>query len=460
MIEWKAVEQFFIETSVFDIHMRIGDWIYNAYVTYSRPFLNALHDSLNDAFYILLGFTVFITVAYLMMSVMVKLRKAGREVKLDTSKAPTVTVQIPTYNELAAIRCAKKCLDFDYPKDRYKIIIGDDSSDRKISSQIDAFAKKHPGQVAVTRRGSNEGFKPGNLNHMLKFSEGEIIVIFDSDFEPPRDFLKRIVEPFTRDENISVVQSRWDIDNFSQNLISRIGGIIPMLCNHIALPFLTSRGCNGFLLGSAEAVRRKHLEEVGGWLNGSLTEDIECSLRFMMQGRRLVYLENLLCKCEAPFTLKDLLRQQMRWAYGVISAFKMHFKGIIKTPNIRTRDKWHMLIFIMGYLFALSLLALTGFGTLSFITAEPSLIDWARFLSETSRNILITSGFIITSIIALKYAKKLREIDMPAVIAASMTVGLIVTYYVCIGIFKALFNRPMEWFMLKKKANVLATTEV
>jgi cellulose synthase/poly-beta-1,6-N-acetylglucosamine synthase-like glycosyltransferase len=78
----------------------------------------------------------------------------------DESLCPTVTVQIPTYNELAALNCAARCLDFDYPAEKLQIMIGDDSNQPEISAKIDAFVADNP-RVEISRRGDNIGFKPG-----------------------------------------------------------------------------------------------------------------------------------------------------------------------------------------------------------------------------------------------------------------------------------------------------------
>jgi cellulose synthase/poly-beta-1,6-N-acetylglucosamine synthase-like glycosyltransferase len=205
-----------------------------------------------------------------------------------------------------------------------------------------------------------------------------------------------------------------------------------------------------FLCGSAEAIRKKDLLEVGGWQSGSLTEDIECSLRLMIARKRLFYLPDLECNCEAPFAFKDLCKQQMRWAYGVISAIIAHFPSLMKS-RMRLRDKVNIGIFASGYLFAFLLMGLTVFGTLAVISQKPAPIDWARFLSETVRNVILTSGFLIASLLALGFGKKLKE--FPRMIAGSFSVGLIVTYYVNLGIAKAVFGRNMTWFMLSKNGN-------
>jgi cellulose synthase/poly-beta-1,6-N-acetylglucosamine synthase-like glycosyltransferase len=436
--------------NIFRLHEKSGDFVYNFYQSYSRAMLDFLHVIFDNIFTVLLVMTIAVTFFYLIMAITVFLRKKKVGKLLPEGNEPLVTVQIPTYNELAALSCAKHCLEFDYPKEKMQIIIGDDSSDKKISAKIDAFAKKHPGIIQVTRRGRNVGFKPGNLNHMLTYTKGEYVVIFDSDFLPPTDFLRRILAPFSEDKDISVVQARWNIKNFSQNIYSVLGGTISLVCHQIMLPFISRDKGMCFLCGSAEAIRKKDLLEAGGWQSGSLTEDIECSLRLIMKNKKLVYLEDCECDCEAPFTFKDLCKQQMRWAYGVITAIKVHFWALMKSRT-RASRKLSVFIFASGYLFALLLLGVTIFGILAVISTKPAPIDWPRFLGETSRNILLTSGFLISSVLALWLGKRIKE--LPRMVGSSLSVGLAVTYHVNVGIAKALFGRKMHWFMLNKNGN-------
>lgn len=436
----------------FEIYNSIGNYVYLFYFDYSRIILDYIHFFFKNTFNFLLLITIILASFYLIMAVTIMFKKKKQIKELKDINYPKVTIQIPTYNEIAALNCAKKCINFDYPKDKMEIIIGDDSNDIKISKQIDDFAKKYENLIKVTRRGKNIGFKPGNLNHMLKYTNGEIIVIFDSDFLPEKDFLKRILIPFIADKNVSVVQAKWNIHNFKQNVYSILGGTISLLCHNIALPFIKNYGGNTFLCGSAEAIRKKDLINVGGWTSGTLTEDVECSFRLIEKGnKKLIFLEDLECKCEAPYTFKDLCKQQMRWAYGVISAFKLHFKNILKSKQTNKKDKLSVIIFASGYLFSMLILMLTIIGFLSIISNRPAPIEWGLFLSETFRNVLLTSGFIITSIVALSLGKKIKEI--PKMIAGSLSVGLVVAYYVNVGIFKAIFSREMKWFMLNKNGN-------
>lgn len=417
-----------------------------------RTILNFFHLIFNNLFNILLVLTILISFTYFAISLYVTFSKKRTEIehKFDEKKAPFATIQIPTYNELAAIQCAKNCLNFDYPKDRYEIIIGDDSNDILISQKIDEFAKGED-LVKVTRRGDNAGYKAGNLNHMLKFSKGDILVIFDSDFAPKEDFLKRIIAPFVHDENVPAVQARWRSVNAKQNIISLLGSTIIAVCHKVILPFIHKKRQFGFLCGSAEAVRKDLLVKLGGWKTGSFTEDIEYTLRLLREGYKVIYLGDLGCDGEVPYKSKDLYKQQMRWAYGFIASFKEHGKGIIFNKKITRGDKLCTYLNLSGYIISILIIGLFLTGFVSFITHEPEPINLVKFFSELGRNVLLTSGLVITAVIAQWKNENKRSI--PKIIGSFFSYGLIVVYYVNKGICKAIFNRPMQWYMLSKNAN-------
>jgi cellulose synthase/poly-beta-1,6-N-acetylglucosamine synthase-like glycosyltransferase len=397
-------------------------------------------------FYVIVAIIAFIT----------SRKTSQKEFVDDASLLPHVTIQIPTYNELAALNCAKMCMNFDYPAKKVQIIIGDDSSNVEVSNKINNFALQHPDQILVTRRGNNIGYKPGNLNHMLGFSTGEIIVIFDSDFLPKQDFLKRIVSPFILDPEIAAVQARWSIKNFEQNLKSLWGGTITYYTHYVLLPFAQNIGGNCFLCGSAEAIRKNVLEEIGPWSEGALTEDIEYSLRLMSNNKKILFLPQLKCEGEAPFTFTDLGKQQMRWAYGNFSAFKTHFRTIFKRKSrggVSSRDRLSIFIFWISYFLSVFVFLSTIFGFLTIITINPYGINlsWDFFLSSNSLNLIIISSLIFVWIISLVLSKNSRSIFK--VIVSMFTIGLIIPYYIMIGIVKALFGREMRWFLVKKGGN-------
>lgn len=440
---------------ILSVYDRIGNEVVTWYLQMNRPLLDSVHVVSNTFFSVFLAVAMFLSILFVFMSVVALFSKRRlSEHVFDDATPLSVTIQIPTFNELAALNCAKACLKFDYPKDKYEIIIGDDSNRAEISQEIDAFANEHADCVKVTRRGNNAGFKPGNLNHMLKFSKGDILVILDSDFLPENDFLKHLVAPFQHDITIGAVQARWKFINQSQNLITILGSVIGLTFHHIYLPFMRKIGSTSFLCGSAEAVRKSHVIRLGGWQHGSLTEDIEFSLRLLNDGHNILYLEDYECWCEVPYVPKDLYRQQMRWAFGVVSAFLQHAVAIVVNPRLGVRKKLSVQLQCMGYFFSTVLFCMFVTGTISFFSNTPAPIDILKFLTDFAQNILLSSGILISSLAALVKTRNNNLIGK--VLLSSFSYGIVVTYFVNIGIFKAILGKKMTWFMLNKNGNVVS----
>jgi len=361
---------------------------------------------------------------------------------------PKVTIQIPTKNEIVALRCAKKCLEFSYKGD-FEILIGDDSTDPRVSRKIDAFARKHPG-VKVTRRGSNFGYKPGNLNHMLQFSKGEIIVIFDSDFLPPKNFLKEIVKPFVADPKMACVQAKWDYLNIGQNRISKFASSILMVYHHLLAPINDRLGIS-LLFGSAEAVRKSILVELGGWKDWSMTEDVEFTLRALKHGYKTVYLKDLCVPGEVPFNLQSLSKQQKRWAYGNAKAFFDNSRWILFGKHFSFLQKISLTLTLVGYISAPFLVVFITLGFVTWFTGTPGVVDVAKFSIATGQIVLINSGFLAATFVALRKEQKTRM--MLSVIGASLTYGIFVSISVFDGLMKALTKKKMQWYLIRKMGN-------
>ena len=365
---------------------------------------------------------------------------------------PKVTIQIPTFNEPVAIRCAEQCMKMDYPKDKYEIIIGDDSSNEKVSGMIDEFARKH--RIKVTRRGTNTGFKAGNINNMLRQSKGDIIVIFDSDFIPPADFLKRIVKPFA-DPNVACVQSKWSYINMEQSPTSKFASTVLMVYHNILARLNNAAGVS-LLFGSGEAVRKDVIKKLGGWQEGSVTEDVEFSVRALINGYKTVYLHDLTVKGEVPYNVRSLRTQQRRWAYGNTKAFLEHKKSIL-FGNMSPIQKTLMSFTMLGYISSFFLVAFMFFGTVSFMTGEPSGINVVRLGTDVAINFILASGFTFAGVVALWKEKKAKHIFI--VFFSALSVGILVSLSVCNGIIKVLMGRPMHWVVIRKRGNTEFMTD-
>ena len=371
---------------------------------------------------------------------------------------PRVTVQIPTYNELAALNCARCCLDFDYPADKLQILIGDDSNRPEISREIDAFAAANS-RVQVCRRGSNAGYKPGNLNHLLAQTTGDYVLILDSDFLPERDFLRRLAAPAARDPSLAGVQASWRVANARQNYSTLMGAGIINVIHVVILPLLRRLAKTGMFCGSAELVRKDLLTAKGGWTVGALTEDVDYSLRVLADGRRIEFLEDLSCSCETPHTPKDLFRQQMRWAYGVMRALMTHGGKLLVSRPARKRTKTAVVCFCGGYLMVALMLATTILGALSVAIgwlAGGAAVSGAGFLGGglggSLVNFLLTCGMLVSSVCA-GFMSGFGTRSAQKLVVASLSIGFVLLFFVGKGLLKAMLGLPMHWFMLKKNGN-------
>ena len=397
---------------------------------------------------------------YILTLVALLLRRRSRAMTaVDSTGLPKVTVQIPTYNELAALNCAERCLQFDYPADRLQILIGDDSNRPEISAQLDAFAAAHP-RVEICRRGSNAGFKPGNLNCMLRRTAGDYILVLDSDFLPEPDFLARLVQPVMRDPSLAGVQAAWRISNANQNLTTRMGTGIIYLIHIVILPFIHRFAGTGVFCGSAELIRKDLLAGHGGWTPGAFTEDVDYSLRLIATGGRIAYLEDLECACEVPYTPRDLFRQQMRWAYGVIRAFLKHGRGLLASRLALTRTKLAALCFSSGYVMVACFILTLFFGllttVLTYATDTGNGLDAiATQFKLGATNFLLTCGMLVSSLCA-SFAVGASFRNAAKLVVASLSIGLVLVFFIGKGIFKATLGLPMHWFMVRKNGNAVA----
>jgi cellulose synthase/poly-beta-1,6-N-acetylglucosamine synthase-like glycosyltransferase len=382
------------------------------------------------------------------------------EIIADESLYPTVTVQIPTYNELAALNCAARCLEFDYPAEKLQIMIGDDSNQPEISARIDEFAAKNP-RIEISRRGDNAGFKPGNLNVMLPKATGDYLLILDSDFLPKKDFLKRLVVPVIKDPTLAGAQAAWRIINVHNNHSTLMGTGIVNIIHSVILPFLKAATNQCVFCGSGELVKKGYLVERGGWTAGALTEDVDYSLRVITEGKRIAYIPDLRIRCEVPYTPGDLFRQQMRWAYGVMRAFMAHGKKLFLSRTIQKRTKFAAFLFGSGYVMITLLLLTTIFGLLNLVSGffgldpaatQSSSYTVGNFVYDTVVNLLLTCGMIVSSI-AAGFINGFGFRSIGRLIVASFTVGVICMFFVGRGLLTAWFGLPMKWFMLKKAGN-------
>lgn len=388
---------------------------------------------------------VFFSVVFLVLSFLGLFtdKKIGT-INKKNRKYPSVTVQIPSFNDLVAIRCAKACMAMRYPKNKVQYMIVDDSTDKKIALELKKFSKRN--NILYIHRMHREGYKPGALRDAMPYVTGEIIVIFDADFIPKKRFLEEITLPF-KNPKIGIVQARQGFLNADYNLVSKFASYLLMIHHTILMP-INHRINTVFFCGTGGAIRKKAIEDAGGWNANSITEDSDLSIKILAKGYKNVYMK-LETPSEVPITLEGFLKQQMRWTYGNIRVFIDHFKKIFFTRKFNIKQKLMISYMTMGPTIAPIILIMTLAGLSGWFMGDPQLFELSQ-LFEFSIKFFYTAGFLIMAGITLYKHKSLKE--FPKLLLATFSVSIILAFANSVAAYKAIFMKNKELYPSKKNS--------
>lgn len=268
------------------------------------------------------------------------------------SRFPYVTIQLPIYNERYVVsRLIDAVARLDWPKQQLEIQVLDDSTD--ITTSIARAAVKHWQRQGVDihliRRDDRSGFKAGALAHGLSAASGEFMAIFDADFVPPPDFLRRTVPHLLADPDLGMVQTRWGHLNADYSLLTRAEALA--IDAHFVVE-QSARDRSGLYLnfnGTAGVWRRECIEAAGGWHADTLSEDVDLSYRAQLAGWRLRYLPDVVAPAELPPQIHGFKGQQFRWAKGSIQVARK-LAGLLLTHEAPLFVRFQGLIHLTGYL--------------------------------------------------------------------------------------------------------------
>jgi cellulose synthase/poly-beta-1,6-N-acetylglucosamine synthase-like glycosyltransferase len=254
---------------------------------------------------------------------------------------PAVTVQLPIFNEMyVADRLINAVCEMDYPKELLEIQVLDDSTD-ETTAISELAVRRHAARgfnIRYMHRVDRTGYKAGALEAGLKESTTEYVAIFDADFIPSRDFLKRTLPYFQTDPNIGMVQARWGHINADYSLLTKIQSML--LDAHFVLEHggRNRAGCFFNFNGTAGVWRRKAIDNSGGWQHDTLTEDLDLSYRAQLRGWRFIFLPEVVSPAEVPVEMNSFKSQQHRWAKGSIQTC-MKLMPQILSSNLPTGVK-------------------------------------------------------------------------------------------------------------------------
>jgi cellulose synthase/poly-beta-1,6-N-acetylglucosamine synthase-like glycosyltransferase len=260
---------------------------------------------------------------------------------------PKVAVQLPVYNEKEVVsRLIDDVVKLDYPRESLEIQVLDDSTD-ETREIIDEKITGKP-FIKLIRRESREGYKAGALQNGLHQSDAEYFAIFDADFLPEPDFLRRVIPIMESDPEIGLIQTRWGYINKGFNKLTR--AIALALDWHHYIEQVGRNASNLFINfnGSCGVMRRTAIIDAGGWKADTLSEDLDISYRIQMKGWKAAYIRDVVVPGEIPPTIEDYRIQQRRWAKGSIQCSKKLCKEVLES-ELNIKQKTQSILHLNGY---------------------------------------------------------------------------------------------------------------
>jgi cellulose synthase/poly-beta-1,6-N-acetylglucosamine synthase-like glycosyltransferase len=280
-------------------------------------------------------------------------KKQDQAPKFDLSnpdEIPFVTIQLPVYNELYVMeRLLENISKMEYPKNKLEIQVLDDSTDESFQVTANHIKVLQQSGLDIKHviRDGRKNFKAGALKEGLKVAKGEYIAIFDADFMPKKDWLKRTI-PYFKDPEVGVVQTRWSHINRNYSLLTKVQAFA--LDAHFSLEQV-GRNTKGHFInfnGTAGVWRKKCIIDAGNWEGDTLTEDLDLSYRAQLKNWKFKYLEDVETPAELPVVISAARTQQFRWNKGGAENFRKMMWKVLKNENISAKTKVHGLLHLLN----------------------------------------------------------------------------------------------------------------
>lgn len=260
---------------------------------------------------------------------------------------PTVCVQLPVYNERYVVeRLIKAICAFDYPMEKFEVQILDDSDDMT-SELIAHLVLEFKDEINIhhVQRADRKGFKAGALAYGLEKTSAEFIAIFDADFLPGADFLKRTIPSFATE--IGVVQTRWGHINQNYDLLTELQAF--GLDAHFTVEQGGRSHAGSFINfnGTGGVWRKQCILDAGGWSADTLTEDLDLSYRAQLKGWKFRYIEDCVAPAELPVIMPSIKAQQYRWNKGGAETARKNLWSVLKS-SIPFKNKFHAFFHLLN----------------------------------------------------------------------------------------------------------------
>ncbi len=402
---------------------------------------NILESSILAIYFVSLAILfIFGSHGYVMVYLYNKFRVPARKNPPSLQDFPEVTIQLPVFNEMYVVeRLIRAVCEIDYPRERLEIQVLDDSTDETtaIAQRWVAHYQQQGFAIQLLHRDNRQGYKAGALREGLAGAAGEFIAIFDADFVPPADFLRRSL-PHFQDAKIGVVQTRWGHLNFDYSMLTR--GQAIGLDGHFVVE-QTARNRAGYFInfnGTAGVWRRACILDAGNWTDDTLTEDLDLSYRAQLRGWKFVFLLDTVCQSELPAEIGGVKSQQFRWTKGAIQTAKKNLPRVWKS-SLPLRVKLQCTVHLTNNLVFPFILIVGLLNLPLVIIKNESANDHTLFFAVISIFVLAFFGSFLMYLTALRESYpdwRRRLLYFPLFMAGSMGLSINNTRAILQGLFK------------------------
>lgn len=270
---------------------------------------------------------------------------------------PMVSILVPAHNEEKVIeKTVESLLLMDYPKDKMElIVINDNSSDnsKSILENIKNTYRNYNFTIVNTDKSNGGKGKSNALNIGYNLSKGEFIAVYDADNTPERTALKYLIETIVPNKDLGAVIGKFRTRNKEKNILTRFINV-----ETLSFQWMVQAGrwqlfnlCT--IPGTNFVLRKKAIEELGGWDSKAIAEDTEISFRLYKLGYKIKYVPQSVTWEQEPEILKVWIKQRTRWVKGNIYVLMKYLKNIIQHSKSKV-------IFDISYFFSVYFLFLSS----------------------------------------------------------------------------------------------------
>ena len=359
-----------------------------------------------------------------------------------SSKKPFFSIIIPSHGTPFTIlrKTIEGALKIEY--DNFEIIVSDNGNNLSVTENLQNYCEDN--QIIFHHKKDERGFKAGNINAVLKLTQGEFVVILDSDHVPRPDLLM-IFTPIVEDPTIGFIQAKVGYRN-TRRFYQAANSI---LYSQFYEVIETAKDHRGVVLfnGTTGCFRKSVLNEIGGFSEDTLIEDIDTSLLILARGHQSRFVNHIGSEGLVPETSKAQISQLWRWTHGACNILRIRFRTIINSSQISWNKRFELILNAMAFFSGTSIVFLFTLLTLM-ITAQIPILRLSLFGINTTFIMpsLVSVSFSITTFLAVYWEE--RETNI-----LRRLMQLFVFYLFSLGSFLFLISALIDGLLLRNTPN-------